>query len=53
MISISQGFNWYNIPVVRINGKLNETIEVSVLWTIWISLHRTIFEALNGIRSSL
>ena len=34
MISISQGMDRYKVPVVGKNGKLNETIERSVLWSI-------------------
>ena len=34
VISISQGINWYK--VVGKHGKLNETIEVSALWSIGI-----------------
>ena len=33
VISISQGINWYKVPVVGKHGKLNETIEVSALWS--------------------
>ena len=33
MISISQGINWYKVPVVGKHGKLNETIQVSALWS--------------------
>ena len=35
MISISQGIDRYKVPVVGKNGKLNETIEVSALWSIY------------------
>ena len=31
MISISQGIDWYKVPLVGKHGKLNETIEVSAL----------------------
>ena len=34
VITISQGIDRYKVPVVGINGKLNETIEVSALWSI-------------------
>ena len=33
IISIIQGIDWYKVPVVGINGKLYETIEVSALWS--------------------
>ena len=33
IISISQGIDWYKVPVVGKNGKLNDTIEVSALWS--------------------
>ena len=33
MISISQGIDWYKVPVVGKNGKLNETIEGGALWS--------------------
>ena len=33
LISISQGIDWYKVLVVGKNGKLNETIEVSALWS--------------------
>ena len=33
MIRISQGIDWYKVPVAGKNGKLNETIEVSALWS--------------------
>ena len=31
---LSQGIYWYKVPVVGKHGKLNETIEVSALWSI-------------------
>ena len=31
---ISQGIDWYKVLVVGKSGKLNETIEVSALWSI-------------------
>ena len=31
---ISQGIDWYKVPVVGKHGKLNETIEVGALWSI-------------------
>ena len=34
MSSISQGMDRYKVPVVGKNGKLNETIEWSALWSI-------------------
>ena len=34
MSSISQGIDWYKVPVVVKNGKLNETIEWSAFWSI-------------------
>ena len=34
MFTISQGIERYKVPVVEKSGKLNETIEVSVLWSI-------------------
>ena len=34
MISRSQGIHGYKVPVVGKNGKLNETMERSVLWSI-------------------
>ena len=37
MISISQGVDRYKVPMVGKNGKLNETIEMSTLWSIWQS----------------
>ena len=33
LILISQGIDRYKVLVVRKNGKLNETIEVSALWS--------------------
>ena len=33
LISIIQRINWYKVPVVGRHGKLNETIEVSALWS--------------------
>ena len=33
MFSIGQGIDWYKVLVVGKNGKLNETIEVSALWS--------------------
>ena len=33
MINVKQGIKWYKVPVVGINGKLNERIEVSALWS--------------------
>ena len=33
IISATQGTNWYKVLEVGINGKLNETIEVSALWS--------------------
>ena len=40
MISISQGMDRYKVPVVGKNGKLNETIERSVLWSITCNLNK-------------
>ena len=37
---LSQGIYWYKVPVVGKHGKLNETIEVSALWSISIILYR-------------
>ena len=34
LINISHGIDWYNVLVVGKNGKLNGTIELSVLWSI-------------------
>ena len=36
MLSIGQGIDWYKVLVVGKNGKLNETIQVSALWSISI-----------------
>ena len=33
MINVKQGIDRYEVPVVGKNGKLNETIEVSALWS--------------------
>ena len=33
MFSIGQGIDWYKVLVVGKNSKLNETIEVSALWS--------------------
>ena len=33
MFRIGQGIDWYKVLVVGKNGKLNETIEVSALWS--------------------
>ena len=33
MINISQGIDWYKVPMVGKHGKLNDTIEVSALWS--------------------
>ena len=33
MFSIGQGIDWYKVLVVGKNGKLNETIEGSALWS--------------------
>ena len=30
VISISQGINWYKVPVDGKHGKLNETIEIAL-----------------------
>ena len=35
LMLISQGIDWYKVLVVGKSGKLNETIEVSALWSIW------------------
>ena len=37
MIRISQGIDWYKVLVVGKHGKLNETIEVSALWSNMVS----------------
>ena len=42
MISGSQGTERYKVPVVGKNGKLKETIEVSVLWSNSTSRRNTI-----------
>ena len=33
MVSLSQGVNWYKVPLVGINGKFNETMEVCASWS--------------------
>ena len=41
LLSIGQGIELYKVLVVGKNGKLNETIEVSALWsnrTVWICI---------------
>ena len=45
MFSIGQGIDWYKVLVVGKNGKFNETIEVSALWS------RSVFsKESNGIK---
>ena len=45
---MSQGIDWYKVLVVGKNGKLNETIEVSALWSI-ISLDLYKLEGNTGV----
>ena len=33
MMNMKQGINWYKMYVVGMKGKLNETIEMSALWS--------------------
>ena len=42
MISISQGIHRYKVPVVGKNGKLNETIERSALWSTIATLKEAV-----------
>ena len=34
LILISQGIDWYKVLMLGKNGKLNDTIEASALWSI-------------------
>ena len=39
IINVKLGINWYKVPMVGINGKLHETIQVSALWSITSTYH--------------
>ena len=43
LITISQGIDWYKVLVVGKNGKLNDTIEASALWSILMTVRFTAY----------
>ena len=47
MFSIGQGIDWYKVLMVGKNGKLNETIEVSALWSNYNAIPPT--DGTNGL----
>ena len=46
--AVNEGMNWYKVPVVRINSKLNERIEVSTCVVVCLASLHLLFHALSG-----
>ena len=54
LILISQGIDWYKVLVVGKNGKLNDTIEASALWSTYSAVwHKRRAQELRAIVTRL